>query len=141
MKQLAYLARPNDMAARWLASPFLVFFLLASTLIGSLFWAQAALRAEAFNVDTFGSFALHFPAEWWAGAMIVGSLLTFGGLMHPPKKWAICLGSVINAVQFTGLGYSALVTGGEPVVGMYASIMFAPASIITLWAAVQYDPS
>jgi hypothetical protein len=139
VKGLAYLARPNDLAARWLASPFLVFFLLSSTMIGCLFWVKAALQAEAFNVDTFGRFALEFPAEFWAGSMIVGSLLTFGGLMHPPKKWAVIAGSIVNAIQFTGLGYSALVTGGEPVVGMYASIMFAPASIMTLWAAVTYD--
>lgn len=140
MRTAAYLSRRGDFAGRWLMSPVLIWFLLSSALIGSLFWAQAQLQEEAFNVDTFGRFALMFPAEFWAAAMMAGSLLTFAGLMHPPKRWAIIAGSVVNALQFTGLGYSAIVTGGEVVVGLYASLMFAPASLMTLWAAVRYDP-
>jgi hypothetical protein len=140
MRVLRYTSRPRDLGVRWLESPFLIFFLLTSALIGSLFWVQAALQDGAFNVDTFGRFALQFPAEFWAGSMMVGSLLTFAGLTHPPKRWLMIAGSVVNALQFTGLGYSAIVTGGEVVVGLYASIMFAPASLITLWAAVQHDP-
>lgn len=140
MRVAEYTRRPGDMPARWIGSPFLAFFLAASAVIGCLFWVQATLQHDAFNVATFGEFALQFPAEFWAGLMMGGSLLTFIGLMHPPKKWAVVAGSLINAAQFTGLGYSAIVTGGEVVVGLYASLMFAPASLITLWAAVRYDP-
>ena len=83
------LGRDRDLAARWLACPFLIFFLLTSTGIGALFWVQAALQTQAFSVQTFGRFALQFPAEFWAGAMMAGSLVTFGGLMHPPRRWAM----------------------------------------------------
>jgi hypothetical protein len=139
VRVLRYTSRPRDLGVRWLESPFLIFFLLASAVIGAMFWRQAIQQEGAFNVDTFGRFALMFPAEWWAGAMMAGSLLTFWGLTHPPKRWLMIAGSVVNALQFTGLGYSAILTGGEVVVGLYASIMFAPASLITLWAAVQHD--
>lgn len=135
-----YINRPGSFGDRWLASPVLMAFLLSSTLIGALFWVQAALQAEAFNVDTFGRFALRFPAEAWACSMMLGSLLAFAGLAHPTRQWLVLAGAVINAAQFSGLGYSAIWTGGEIVVGLYASLMFAPASLITLWAALQHDP-
>ncbi len=140
MRAVAYLRRDRDLAARWLACPFLIFFLLTSTGIGALFWVQAALQDQAFSAQTFGRFALQFPAEFWAGAMMAGSLVTFGGLMHPPRRWAMLLGAAINATQFAGLAYSAIFTGGEVVVGLYAGLMFTPASVITLWAAAQHEP-
>lgn len=130
----------DSLLERWLQSPFHLFFLLASALIGCLFWVQAILQHEAFNVDTFGRFALQFPAESWAGAMIVGSLLTFAGMMQPPRRWMMVAGSLVNVLQFSGLGYSAILTGGELVVGLYASLMFAPACVITFCAAVAHDP-
>lgn len=134
----AYTRRPGGFAARWIAAGVLIFDQLRHAVIGALFWIEAKAQGEAFNVETFGEFALLFPAEFWAAAMMAGSILTFAGITHPPQKWAIVVGSLVNVAQFTGLAYSAIFTGGEQVVGLYAS-SFAAAAIITLWAGLTHD--
>ena len=35
----------------------------------------AKLRAEAFSAETYGRFALMFPAEFWAGLMMAGAAI------------------------------------------------------------------
>lgn len=136
MRVLRYTTRPGDVPARWLRSPVLVAYLLAHTVIGAAFWIMARLQDEAFNAGTFGTFALEYPAEVWAAAMMTGSLVCLAGVAHPPRPWAVIAGSIINLFNFAGLGYSAIFTGGEPVVGLYASVMFAPMALYTMIAAV-----
>lgn len=133
------IARFERLADAWLFAPFHLFYLCVQAVIGCLFWIEASVRDAAFSVETFGRFALMFPAEFWAGLMIAGSLMTFAGLMRPPHRPAILLGSGVNLVQFCALGYSAALTGGELVVGLYALLMFAPSSAITFVAGVRHD--
>lgn len=134
----AYISHPGDLLGRWLASPFLAFDLIRHAVVGMAFWLLAQSQPEAFSAATFGAFALQFKAELWALAMMAGSIITFVGVMHPPHRWAIVLGSAINMVQFAGLCYSALFTGGEMVVGAYA-LGFATASGLTVLAGLRHD--
>ena len=124
--------------ARWIRSPVLVFDLIRHVLVGAAFWIMAKVQVEAFSAQTFGQFALLFPAEFRAGAMMAGGLLTFIGVVDPPKRAAIVTGSAISAAQFTGLAYSAIMTGGEAVVGLFAST-FAAGAINTLVAGLAHD--
>ena len=133
-----YTRRPGDFAARWLGSTVLKFDLVRHATIGMVFWVLAQMQPEAFAVQTFGQFALQFPAEFWAVAMMAGSTITYTGVMHPPQKWAVIVGSFINVSQFSGLAYSALITGGEKVVGLYA-LGFAVAAGITLLSGLLHD--
>jgi hypothetical protein len=130
-----YIAQRGDLMRRWLASPRLAFDLMLHAGVGMAFWLLARAQPEAFSVETFGRFALMFKAEVWAAAMMAGSIITFVGVMHPPQRWAIMLGSVINAVQFAGLCYSALFTDGALVVGVYA-LGFSVASVVTFVAGL-----
>jgi len=69
--------------------------------------------------------------------MMIGSALTYAGLVDPQRRWLIMSGGILNAVQFTGLAYSAIMTGGELVVGLHASILFAPCYLWTAYEAYR----
>jgi hypothetical protein len=121
----------------WLDQPVLRWISLGFLLIGSGFYLEARASDEAFSADIFGDFALMFPAEMWALAMMIGSALTYAGLVDPQRRWLIMSGGILNAVQFTGLAYSAIMTGGELVVGLHASILFAPCYLWTAYEAYR----
>lgn len=120
-----------------LAQPFLSAFEMALFVIGAFFWAEARLSDQAFNARIYGDFALLFPAELWAGAMMGGAALTWVGLRHPVKRWMVVIGASIMAAQFMGLAYSSIVTGGEPIIGLFCSVLFAPAHVWMGWEAMR----
>ena len=122
-----------------LAQPFLSAFELALFVVAACFWAESRLSSEAFNQDVYGDFALQFPAEMWAGAMMGGAALTWVGLRHPVKRWMVVVGASIMAAQFIGLAYSSIVTGGQPIVGLFCSVLFAPAHVWMAWEAMAHD--
>lgn len=104
--------------------------------IGCAFWIAARLQTEAFSADVFGHFALRFQAEFWAGWMASSSLLIWIGLMHPQIRWMVAIGAAFQSAQYLALGFSAIVTGGELVIGLHCTLFFAPGFFAIAWRAV-----
>jgi hypothetical protein len=128
-------ARSADLIDRY--APLLIAFNLAMLLIGSLFMADALTGSRGFNPDTWGQFAYSYPARMWAGIMICGSLMCVIGLVRPVQRWMVLVGAVVQFTQFAAIAYSAIFTGGEFVVGIYASILFMP---LYFWLWVKALP-
>lgn len=110
----------------YLSQPVLGHIQLGLFTVGALFWVQASLQDEAFSEAIYGSFALTFPAEAWAAAMMAPAAMVWIGLRHPVKRWMVAVGSLMQTIQFIALGYSALYTGGEPIIGIFCIVLFAP---------------
>ncbi len=110
----------------WLDQPALAFIQVCIFAVGSLFWLEAYHRSEAFDPSVYGEFAVRFPAEMWAGAMMGAAAIIWIGLQDPMKRWMVAIGASMQAVQFSLLAYSAIATGGQEVIGYWASVLFAP---------------
>ena len=119
--------------------PMLMVFEVVLFAIGALFWIQANLQDQAFNADTFGHFALKFKAEMWAGLMMAGSAIAFIGLVKPVRRNMVAIGAAINALQYFGLAYSSIFTGGEFVIGIHLVMLFVPAHVWMTWEALRSD--
>lgn len=122
----------------YLDQPRLMQEQVAIFVVGSLFWIEARLVDKSFSADIFGHFALQFPAEFWALLMMASSTLVWAGLLNPVKRWMVATGAALQIVNFLGLGYSSLATGGQVVVGFWCTVYFAPAFAHILWEAL-YD--
>lgn len=125
---------------RYLAQPILCQMQVAIIFIGALFWVEARLQGEAFSPAVFGGFALRFPAEMWAGVMMGASALCWIGLRHPVKRWMVAVGAGLQTLQYLALGYSAIVTGGEMVIGLHCTTFFAPIYMVMFVEALHRDP-
>ena len=119
--------------------PMLMVFEAVLFLIGALFWIQASLQPGAFNDAVFGRFALQFKAEVWAGLMMAGSTIAFIGLVKPIRRNMVAIGAAINAIQYAGLAYSSIMTGGEFVIGLHLVALFVPAHVWMTWEALRSD--
>ena len=124
----------------YLLQPTLQQLQLATILIGALFWIEARMQGEAFSAAVFGDFALMFPAEMWASVMTGASAMCWVGLRHPVKRWLVVVGAGLQSVQYLALGYSAISTGGEMVIGLHCTTLFAPIYVVMLMEALR-DPS
>jgi hypothetical protein len=114
--------------------PVFMMFQIGLLIVGSLFWINAKTYDQGFSAEIYGTFALQFPAEMWAAIMMAGSAITWLGLIKPIRHKTIITGSLINALQFAALSYSAAFTGGEFVIAVFASIIFMTPHI---WLAVE----
>ena len=123
----------------YLSQPILCQMQVAIIFIGSLFWIEARLQGEAFSAAVFGEFALKFPAEMWAGVMMGASAFCWIGLRHPVKRWMVAFGAGLQTLQYLALGYSAIATGGEMVIGLHCTTFFAPIYMVMFWEAVRSD--
>jgi len=112
---------------------------IAILLIGTLFWIEARTTGGAFSERVFGEFALRFPAEMWAAWMMAGSAIIMLGLKKPERHWMIAFGSILQCLQYLALGYSAIMTGGEMVIGLHCTMYFAPSFMRTFVEAVRDD--
>lgn len=122
-----------------LSQPVLGFFQIGLVVVGVFFWIMASLQAAPFDVKTYGEFALTFRAEAWALAMMGPAALTWIGLRAPVKRWMVAIGAGMQMMNFCALGYSMLFTGGQPMMGILALVIFAPLHAYILGAAVN-DP-
>lgn len=75
-----------------------------------------------------------FPADMWAFCAMFCSAVLINGLMKPIKGRMVVLGSAVSCIQFIVLSYSAAFTGGEVVIGLYASVFFLP---IHIWILIE----
>lgn len=123
----------------YLHQPILQQMQVAIIFIGSLFWIEARMQGEAFSAAVFGDFAVMFPAEMWAGVMMGASALCWIGLRHPVKRWMVAVGAGLQTLQYLALGYSAIATGGEMVIGLHCTTFFAPIYMVMLWEALRHD--
>ena len=123
----------------YLMQPILQQMQVAIILIGSLFWIEARMQGDAFSAAVFGKFAVTFPAEMWAGVMMGASALCWIGLRHPVKRWMVAVGAALQTLQYLALGYSAIATGGEMVIGLHCTTFFAPIYMVMFWEAVRSD--
>jgi len=131
------IARFIHLARRgYLSQPVLSQIQIATIAIGSLFWIEASFQGEAFSAAIFGNLALEFPAEMWAGVMMAASAMCWVGLRHPVKRWMVAVGAGLQTVQYLALGYSAIATGGEMVIGLHCTALFAPIYVRMLWEAL-----
>jgi len=121
----------------WLDQPVLTGIECGLFVIGVLFWIEARLVDEAFNAAIYGGFALRFPAEMWAGAMMGGAAMTIVGLRDPVKRWMVAVGGGVQTAMFLGLAYSAISTNGELIIGAFCSVLFAPLHIVMVWEALR----
>lgn len=135
VKAIARALQPN-----YLDHPRLLHEQAAIFVVGSLFWIEARLQGEAFSPAMFGEFALLFPAEFWALLMMGSATMVWAGLLNPIKRWMVAVGSGLQVCNFLALGGSALMTGGESVIGFWCTIYFAPAFARIFWEAIQRDP-
>jgi hypothetical protein len=130
------IALARQFASRYyLTQPALSQLQLIIVIIGSLFWAEAQLSGDAFSAAVFGTFALQYPAEMWAGIMMAGSAIVWIGLRHPVKWWMVSIGAGVQSLQYIALGYSAIMTGGEMVIGLHCTMLFAPIFARMFWEA------
>lgn len=107
--------------------------------IAILFWVSVGLGVSAFSPETWGEWACQYPAKMWAAIMGAGAALTITGLMRPITSRRVALGASLQAVQFLALAYSATFTGGQFVIGVYSSVLFAPLHIVLAVQALKYD--
>lgn len=122
-----------------LSQPLIHYAQILLVVIGGAFWLMASRQVQAFSIDLYGAFALRFPAEAWAMAMMGPAALVWIGLRDPIKRWMVIVGSSLQIIQFCALGYSAWFTGGEPIIGVYAIVFFASLYAYILGAALN-DP-
>ncbi len=108
--------------------------------IGFAFWVEASLAGQAFSEDTWGAFCLHFKAEVWAGLMMTQSALMYTGMIKPIKRRMVAVGSAIAVWHFCVVAYSAIATGGEFVIGIYAILFFVPWHALIFASAVHHGP-
>lgn len=119
--------------------PVVIWAQVAIVMIACLFWALARVQESAFSEAVFGAFALRFPAEAWAAVMGGASMMVWLGLQRPPRQWMITIGAALQTLQYMALGYSAIMTGGEVVIGAHCTIVFAPFFGWIFWKAVRLD--
>lgn len=124
--RLDYLTQPSLEHDQW-----------ALIFVGALFWWMASWRPEAFDAAIYGSFALIFPAEAWAMAMMAPAAMILIGLQDPVKRWMVAVGSGLQLMQFASLGWSAIFTGGEPIIGIFAWVFFARQYARMMWSALS----
>lgn len=123
----------------YLSQPELVDDQWALIFVGSLFWWLASWSPAAFSAELYGDFALMFQAEAWAMAMMAPAAMVLLGLQDPVKRWMVAVGAALQVIQFGALGYSAIFTGGEPIIGVFCWVFFARKYARMVWSATR-DP-
>jgi hypothetical protein len=106
-------------------------------IIGAFFWIDAMQGAKAFSPEVWGAFAYSYPAWMWAGILMLCSGATLVGLIEPIHRRLVFVGSGAMIVNYIAITYSAFLTGGDPAVGLYASVLLLPLSIVVFAGAVS----
>ena len=106
--------------------------------VGLFFFFTSVSKPGAFSPETWGEMAYRWPASWWATYGMGAASITYYGLRIPMRHRWIIVGGLAHCAQFLALSWSAAFTGGDPVIALYATIMFLPLHIWLVWEAVQY---
>lgn len=103
-------------------------------LFGVFFWIDASVGGNGFKELTWGSFTYAIPAKAWAVLNMVASAIAFVGLKKPIKTKLVAVGAFLHCIQFSAISYSTTFTGGESIVGLFASTFFLP---LHLWLLIE----
>ena len=103
-----------------------VVFEACLVIVGMAQWVFARWNGQPLSPLTWGEAAVQLPLEVWAVAMMGGSALTFLGLLYPPNWTLIRIGCMIQIAHISFLGSSALFTGGDPVIVVFAFCLLVP---------------
>lgn len=120
--------RPAFMAAQ------IMLFIVASG-----FWAFSSLGGDTMHPAIYGTFATSIPAKFWAMIMMAGCAMIINGLVRPINNWMVATGGALLCVNFTALAYSAIFTGGQFVIGIFASVFFLTWHIWLTLEALLHD--
>jgi len=97
--------------------------------VGILFWLDATNGQPGFSQQVWGDFAYSIPAVYWAAANMGAAAITLIGLINPVHKQKVLFGASLHIAQHAALSFSAVFTGGEYVIGVYASVLLLPLHI------------
>lgn len=117
--------------------PALIYSQLSLFTLGVFFWVDATIGAGNFKLETWGYFAYAFPAKMWAAWNMGASAITMIGLIRPVNNRMVAFGAFLQCLQFLVISYSTIITGGEAVVGLFASVFFLPLHMWLLSEAVR----
>lgn len=117
--------------------PALIYCQTSLLIFGIFFWLDASLGAGNFKEVTWGAFAYSFPAKGWAALNMGASAIAIIGLLKPVRSGMVALGAILHIAQFAAISYSTTFTGGEAIVGLFASVFFLPLHMWLFSEAVQ----
>lgn len=116
-----------------------VVFSACLVVVGLLQWIWARLSDQPLEASTWGEAALAFPLELWAIFMTLGSLMVFLGLLYPPHARIVRFGCLIQIAHISYLGFSAAITGGDPVIAAFAFTVLVPVHLFLALRAGHDD--
>lgn len=102
--------------------------------IACMFWIDSMTVKQGFARETWGDFAYSLPASMWAAVQMSSSSMIIIGLLRPIRGWMVSVGSFVLCLNYVGISYSAVFTGGVVVVGLHASLFFLP---LHMWLLVE----
>lgn len=132
-KALGFSFAQRHMLERY--APAYIFFQAILLLIGCYFWIAAELEAVKFSSATWGMFAYDLSAEFWAALNMGASAISIIGLIDPIRRGMVICGGILHVLEYIGLTYSAMYTGGDPAVGIYASALLTSINITMVGGA------
>ncbi len=134
-----------DRTIGWLARnhldrsrPLLMAMQIGAFLVGCIFYVLMS-NPGTFREDVWGGMAYSVPAKFWALLNMSASSMTVVGLAKPVRSRLVMIGAGINCCQYAALAWSVIFSGGDPVIGLYAGIIFLPLNLWMLTEAATYD--
>ena len=134
----------SDECIGWLAKnsldryrPAMIYAQFSLFVFGVFFWIDASIGAGNFKEATWGLFAHSFPAKAWGALNMGASAIAIIGLLKPIRSGMVSVGAGLHCVQFAAISYSTTMTGGEAIVGLFASVFFLPLHMWLFSEAVQ----
>lgn len=113
--------------------PILALLNFGHLLVGVIIWMEAWLASgTSFRPETWGSWAWQASAEFWGAAFMGVSALSIIGLLEPPRRWMVSVGATGHCVILLALGASALFSGGDKAVTVFALTALFPLHAWTL---------
>lgn len=108
-------------------------------LVGVFSWVADGVGVDSFSPETWGEWACQFPAAFWGGCTAVFSAMVLSGLMRPMKRERIIVGASLQALQFTGIAYSAAFTGGQFAIALWPIVLLIPINLLVAYQGYKYE--
>lgn len=113
--------------------PLLALLQFGTLIVGIMIWVEAWIGGgSAFRPETWGRWAHDASAEFWGAALIGVSTLSIIGLLEPPRRWMVSIGAAGHCLLLLFVGASAVLTGGDLAVAVFAMTALFPLHAWTL---------
>lgn len=99
---------------------------LGTLFVGMLIWSTSWLDVSQFHLETWGALAYEAGAATWGSSMSLASLLCLLGLIEPPRRWMVTVGALAHCAVLVALAVSAVITGGDTAVAIFALCVLLP---------------